>query len=482
MNKNSVTLVGAGCSKELLTLRGLEEIKKADVIIYDDLIDKDILLYRKKSCELVYVGKRLGKHSESQRTINELIINNTKEDKYVVRLKGGDSFVFGRGGEEVLALQSADIPYEVIPGVSSCIAVAEKMGIPVTHRGVSQSFTVVTGRTATEKDENYKALAELKGTIIFLMGLSKLREIAEKLIENGKSKDTLCSVLSCGYGEEERRFDGTLETIFEKAKSAKTPSIIVVGDVCGFDFSKTKLSSLSGASVTVTGTRRFTAKLSEKLGCLGASVTACPYLEIEEITDNIPKDLNDFKWLVFTSSNGVETFFEYAKREKMDFRSFCAKKFACIGKGSAQKLSSYGFNADLVPDEYTALSLGEKLVSAVKDEKILILRAQNGSPLLTEKLEENGKRFEDAHIYKTVADRKTAENISCESDYIVFASGSGVSVFFENAGRLGKAKPVCIGEFTADVLKNYTDRDFLISEKHTADDIIKIIINDLGRL
>ncbi|MGN1418845.1 MAG: uroporphyrinogen-III C-methyltransferase, partial [Acutalibacteraceae bacterium] len=196
MDKNTVTLVGAGCSKELLTLRGLEEIKKADVIVYDDLIDRDILLEAKKDCELIYVGKRLGKHSENQDQINKIIINKARENKYVVRLKGGDSFVFGRGGEEVQALLKENIPFEVVPGVSSCIAAAEKTGIPVTHRGVSQSFTVVTGHTASEKDENYQALAKLDGTLVFLMGLSNIGQIAKKLIENGKDKNTPCSVLS----------------------------------------------------------------------------------------------------------------------------------------------------------------------------------------------------------------------------------------------------------------------------------------------
>ncbi|MGN0468639.1 MAG: uroporphyrinogen-III C-methyltransferase [Acutalibacteraceae bacterium] len=482
MDKNTVTLVGAGCSKELLTLRGLEEIQKADVIVYDDLIDKDILLEAKKGCELIYVGKRLGKHSESQEKINEIIINKANENKYVVRLKGGDSFVFARGGEEVQTLLKENIPFEVIPGVSSCIAAAEKTGIPVTHRGVSQSFTVVTGHTASEKEENYQALAKLEGTLVFLMGLSNIGQIAKKLIENGKDKNTPCSVLSRVYTHDEKRIDGTLENIAQKAKDAKTPAIIVVGEVCTFDFSKTKKLPLSGVSVTVTGTKHFVLKLCKMLSEKGADTVSLPYLETQKRTQNIPENLESFDCFVFTSANGVEIFFESLIKNKIDFRMFANKKFACIGSGSAQKLASYGFSADILPDEYTALSLGKKLCRVLeKQKKILILRSENGSELLTNELKENGRSFADCHIYKisaNSANKSMIKNAETESDYIVFASGSSVEAFFENVAKTNAAKIVCIGQYTAETLKKYTDESFLVSKKHTAEDIIKTIEAD----
>ncbi|MCM1365180.1 MAG: uroporphyrinogen-III C-methyltransferase [Faecalibacterium sp.] len=469
-----VTLVGAGCGRGLITLKGLEKIKKADVIVYDDLIDDNLLTYAKQNCELVYVGKRIGKHSENQQRINDILIEKALDNKYVVRLKGGDSFVFGRGGEEILALKNENIPYELIPGVTSAVAVPEEFGIPVTHRGVAQSFTVVTGHTATETEEDYSALARLKGTLVFLMGLHNAANIQKKLIENGKNKNTPCAILSNGFSADGMRINCTLSELADAAEKAQTPAIIVIGKTAEYDFSKTISHELDGVSVMVTGTRQFVNKLSGRLYESGAQTVCCPYLEIEPIENAVPMNLDGYTWLVFTSANGVDIFFNHMKKQKIDYRSLSHLKFACIGKGSADRLGEYGFNADFIPSVYTAKVLGEQLGKVVKgSDKLLILRAENGSAELTEELDNADVSYDDIHTYRAVGN--IADDINCKSDYIVFASGSSVDLFFKSGGQLGNAVPVCIGEVTAKRLKKYTERKFLTAKEHSADGIIEMI-------
>lgn len=470
-----VTLVGAGTAKDLITVRGLEKIKNADVIVYDDLIDRELLDFRKSDCKLIYVGKRIGKHSENQQTINQILIEQAKKVKNVVRLKGGDSFVFGRGGEEIAALQKENITYEVVPAVTSAVAVPEFFGIPVTHRGVSQSFTVVTGHTATEKEESYEALAKLNGTLVFLMGLHNASYISQKLIESGKDKNTPCAILSQGFSGDGKRINCTLNCLPNAAEKAQTPAIIVVGEVSSFDFSGNEVLPLSSVSVTVTGTKHFVGKLRLALENAGARVKAYPYLEIIPFKAAIPQSFDEFGWIVFTSANGIEVFFEHLRKSKIDLRTLMHLKFACIGKGSADKLFQYGFIADYVPSKYTAEELGKGLAEiAGKEEKVLVLRAENGSSLLNDTLEKAGVNFEDVHIYSAVSDN--SEAINCETDYIVFASGSSVEAFFQSGGKLNNTTPVCIGDITAKKLSYYTERQFLTAKEHTAYGIISLLI------
>jgi uroporphyrinogen III methyltransferase/synthase len=472
----SVTLVGAGCGKDLITVKGLNAVKLADVIVYDDLIDNDLLKYADENAEIIYVGKRLGHHSEKQENINKILIDKANENKNVVRLKGGDSFVFGRGGEEILALQQANIDYDVIAGVTSSVAVPEGLGIPVTHRGIAQSFTVVTGHTATQTDENYEALAKLNGTLVFLMGLHNIDNICKKLIDNGKDKNTPASILSKGYDSEQSRIDGTLEDIATKSHLAKTPAIFVVGEVAKFDFRRTKTLPLDGVSITITGTKNFSLELSRQLTRQGAYVTTCPNLKIEAKTDNIPTDFSDYDTIVFTSSNGVKVFFDYMKSTRIDNRFLCNLKFACIGKGTAKTLEKYGFYADIIPVEYTARHLGKELtVYTNKNSNVLILRAENGSDDLTQELKKSNIQFKDIKIYDTIDIHK---KIDCYTDYITFASASGVRAFFDNGGTLNNSIPVCIGEITANELKKYSDLIPLVAKNHTADGIISLILED----
>lgn len=472
----NVILVGAGCGKDLITLKGLNAIKSADVIVYDDLIDDNLLNEAKPGAEVIYVGKRFGNHSKKQENINKILIQKTLEHKNVVRLKGGDSFVFGRGGEEILALQAENIPYDIIPGISSSIAVPENAGIPVTHRGIAQSFTVVTGHTAARTDENYEALAKLKGTLVFLMGLHNIENICKKLIENGKDKNTPAAVISKGFDKNEKRINGTLEDIADKAEYAETPAIFVVGKVAEFDFQKTTNLPLNNISVTVTGTKNFASALSEKLTAAGAFVNTCPNIDIVPEYSCIPEHFKDYTYLAFTSSNGVKIFFDYLNENKVDYRKISHLKFACIGSGSSHKLAEYGFIADFIPSEFTAKRLGKELSEILSaSDNILILRAEKGSEELTLEFNKAKVNYNDVRIYNTVV---YAKSISADTDYITFASASGVSAFFENGGKLNQSKPVCIGEITAMELKKHSSIIPLVAKTHTVEGIISLILED----
>lgn len=466
MQQGKVILVGSGCDGGLITLRGKEKIPFADVIVYDDLIDKSLLWLKKEDADLIYVGKREGRHSKKQEEINSILIDEAKKGKTVLRLKGGDSFVFGRGGEEIIALQRENIPFEVVPGVSSCIAVPESMGIPVTHRGMARSFTVVTAHSESGSGENYEALSRLKGTLVFLMGLSKASEISRRLIENGKDENTACSILFGKVGQTQR-LDTSLRYLSQAAEKAQPPAVIVVGEVCKMhlkDIPKT-------VSVTVTGTEGFTRKLKPLLEGKGFRVYALPFLKIYPIKENLNINISPFKYIVFTSTNGVKVFFENVF---IDRRFFANKKFACIGEGTANELRRYGFEADLIPCKFTAKELGKALSQAVKkNERVLILRAENGSRELNAELSEKGIDFLDLHIYKTVADTSFAQNEIPETDYTVFASQSGVRAFFDLGGDFG-GKAVCIGEITAKELKKHRE-DIIICKKHTAECIVQTI-------
>ena len=475
--KGRVTLVGAGPGRDLITVRGLERINHADVIVYDDLIDERILSEAPKECEKIYVGKRYGKHSSKQEEINKLLIEKCRAGKEVVRLKGGDSFVFGRGGEEALALMEEGLDWDYIPGVSSAIAVPGNMGIPVTHRGVARSFTVITGHTMDDSDEDYEALAKLKGTLVFLMGLNSISKITGKLMANGMDKDLPASILCKGFSQGELRIDGTLGTIADKAKEAQTPAILVIGHVAGMQLFRENTDPLSGTSVTVCGTNSFVHKVGSVLKREGASVFEIETIRIRETTADIPKDPGMFDWLVFTSSNGIRAFFDEMKRRAYDFRRLGTVKMACIGTGTAETLSGYGFYADFIPEKYTAKELGRGLSEAVSQgEKLLILRAENGSEELNKELDKAGIQYTDEKIYESipVSGSSDEKGTLVDTDYIVFGSAAGVRSFFENRSVAPDTKVICIGKITeAEALKH--TKVYKTAKTHTAYGILEIL-------
>lgn len=473
----SVTLLGAGCGKGLISTKGLAILQNTDVVVYDDLIDTDLLLETKENCELIYVGKRFENHSEKQETINETLAKKAREGKAVVRLKGGDGFVFGRGGEEMLALREQNIPVRIIPGISSAIAVPENLGIPVTHRGMAQSVTFITGHTTSEIHEDYEALAKLKGTLVFLMSLHNAENIAEELIKYGKDPMTPAAILCNGFRAKEKRINGILKDTAEMVQKAETPAIFLVGEVAGLDLTGTMYEPLKGTSVTVTGTRYFTDKLEKLLIEQGAYVEKIPGIEIYPDFSKIPENLDAYDWAAFTSANGIRCFFTYLKDKDIDLRKIAHLKFACIGSGTAQMLKNYGFTADFVPKEYTAEAFARELaVRMGAEERLLILRAENGSKLLNRELDRAGAAYEDCKIYQTRPFSQIIENQQKEdTDYVVFASALGAKAYLEKHDLSDSVKTVCIGEATAEVLGS---RSILLPKEHTAEAIVDVIMQD----
>lgn len=493
-NKGFVQLVGAGPGDELLiTRKGFQALKDCQVLIYDSLSSDAFLQYVPSDCEKLYVGKRCGHHSMKQEEINALLVEKGLEGKRVVRLKGGDPFVFGRGGEEVIALQENQIPFEVIPGVTSAIAAPAYAGIPVTHRGVSRSFHVITGHTASLDNplgDNFETYAKLEGTLIFLMGLNHLALIAEGLVSNGKSKDTPVALIENGTLPSQRNIVGTLANIVELAteKNVVSPAIIVVGGAAALTFKDQSDSRpLFNRKIAVTGTPSMVKKLSRRLEQEGASVYPCDYLEVVSegaLLDDCLENIEKYRWIMFTSSNSIRIFFDRMKQLRIDRRILSQLKFAVVGTGTGKELEQYGIYPDFMPACYTTKALAEEFSkTAAKDERILIPRAKKGSKELTEILDREHIPYDDIALYDVVPDTDKLDALSkaisaCE--YVTFESSSGVDGFFElkDAKEMIKnVTPVCIGNVTADTLKKRGVDKMLIGDDNTIEGIISSLIN-----
>lgn len=496
--KGKVYLVGAGCGDpELITWKGLNLLRKCDVVLYDDLVASKLLEETKQDCELIFVGKRYGKHSLPQNETNDLLIKKAKEGKTVVRLKGGDPFVFGRGGEEVLALQEENIPYEVVSGVTSSIAVPAAAGIPVTHRKTARSFHVITGHTAangeTTLTENLDTLAKLEGTLVFLMGLHHLEEICDGLLEGGKDAKTPAAVISKGTTPQQKVVRANLGELAEKVREAKleAPAVIVIGETAELNVKGTIPRPLYGVKIGVTGTKSITRKLRDRLEEMGAAVMEMDYSAIVPYRENpcLEKELqkiSDYPWAVFTSPNGVEIFFDYLKKLKFDVRKLANLQFAVIGTGTAAALERRGIYPAFLPETYDVESLAKGLCETVKqEENILILRAEQGSEILTEILDEAGMIYTDVKIYDIHVDedkRRFANEKAKGMDFITFASGSGVRGFMENGGSIpAGTKAVCIGSSTAKMLKKYGNYNKITAETFNVDGVVEAILQEVGK-
>lgn len=456
-NIGKVYLIGAGCGDwELITLKGLQRLTLCNCVVYDRLIPQKLLEYLPPNCERIYVGKQCGKHSKSQEEINAILVEKALQGYTVARLKGGDPFVFGRGGEEVLALQKHNIPYEVISGVSSSIAVPSSVGIPVTHRSVARSFHVITGHTADNSSEDYSTLARLKGTLVFLMALNRLQAICEGLISNGMDTTTPCAIVSQGTTAHAKCYKGTLSNILDYLPLANTPSIFIVGDVTKFDFNSTITYPLGGKVIAVTGTESFTHKLSSALSPLGAEVLTIPHLTLTPHYENIPQDLTPYTHLVFTSTNGVDSYFNYLRTNKIDIRTLGGIRIVTIGKSTAESLNKYGVYADLIPDTYTSSALAESIIThATPNDNYLILRASNGSNALTDALNTHSIRYTDIPIYSLGYNPTPLEIAPTNAiDYIVFGSSMGVREYFKHTTLSSNVQVVAIGEVCKSTLES----------------------------
>jgi uroporphyrinogen III methyltransferase/synthase len=468
-----VFIVGAGPGDyRLMTLRAVECIGKADVIVYDRLVSGRILSFAGPAAELVYVGKQPDAHPVPQERINEILVEKALEGRTVARVKGGDPFVFGRGGEEAEALRARGIPFEIVPGITSAIAVPAYAGIPVTHREFCSSLHIITGHERPGKDASaveYEVLAKTEGTLVFLMGVKNLPEITGRLREAGKDGKTPAAVIEKGTTAGQRAVTGTLEDIAMKVSEAQivSPAVTVIGKVAElrekigwFPYGK-----LAGKRVIVTRSREQAGELSKRIEELGGEVLEFPAVKMEktasfEEQDNVLRDMKRFQWLVFTSVNGVNAFFERWRELRLDIRSLCGVRLAAVGGATAGALEAMGLMADYVPEKYTAEELAKGLAERVpKGGRVLLARAEAAGGEMTDILQKAGIEYTDLAVYRTLRENTGGGEIlkaieEGGADFLTFTSSSTVTGFLEAIGKesipkLSGIKIVCIGPVTA---------------------------------
>lgn len=495
--KGKVYLVGAGPGDyKLLTLKGLECIRKADVIVYDRLANINYLKEAKKGCEFINVGKASSHHLLPQDQINRLIADKALEGKIVTRLKGGDPYVFGRGGEEGELLKAEGIEFEVVPGVTSAIGGLCYAGIPITHRDHASSFHVITGHLRKDGKENpeinWNALANMKGTLVFLMGVSNLKNISENLIKEGMSKDTPVAFVSWATRYNQRVVTATLEDAYEVAirEEVKPPTLIVVGTVVNLrdtlNFFEKK--PLFGKSIMVTRSRSQNSKLVERIMDLGGNPIEIPTIKIEKVQDNKEleneiKNLKDYTYLVLTSKNGVDIFFDKLDEMGLDCRSLANIKVCSIGAATSKAIIRRGIKPDIQPEKAVGESLYDELKDIVsKEDKILIPRAKNAREFLVKKLNEISNVTEVVTYESVMDDSKKEEAISAleegNLDYITFASSSTVTNFInligeENKDKLSNTKIISIGKITTKTILDNGLEVYKESEKASIESMIE---------
>ena len=495
-----VYFVGAGPGDEgLITVKGAEKLKSCDVVIYDRLACEGLLNYTKPGCKKIYAGKQAGRHYKKQEEINQILVDYALPGNVVVRLKGGDPFVFGRGTEEIEALEKYNIPYEVIPGVTSAIAVPECAGIPVTHRGVSRSFHVITGHTNTATgvpECNYKALAAAGGTLVFMMGLANIDEIAGSLIKEGMPADTPAAVISGGTTAGQKVLRSQLGRIAKEVKENNlfSPAVIIVGETASYNYNYNKnISSFyettyfSRKTAGIVATRVLREKIEEGLRISGTACVPVCDMEVEAVSaEGLIKELEDiekYNWIVFTSRNGVLLFFKALRNSHTDIRRLSGIKFAVIGNGTGQQLYKYGINADFVPSEYTSAVFAKELSRIIlPGETVLLPRAVQGSRELTDIFTKENILFKELKIYYVkghlMPGADYLEQLSC----IIFLSASGVREFArlvkENEKKLPEGiKFICIGEVTRKALEEEYGKDACIitAEGNNAEGVLNIV-------
>ncbi len=506
--KGVVSLVGAGPGDpSLITLAGLARIRRADVIVYDRLVDKQLLEYADPEAELIYVGKKpaedggSGAESPSQEAINRILVEKAQQGKWVVRLKGGDPFVFGRGGEEAEALARAGVPFEVVPGVTSAVAVPAYAGIPVTHRGVASSFAVVTGHEDAGKDGssiNWPQLATGVDTLVFLMGVKTLPELAAKLIEHGRPPETPAAVIQQGTTHEQRTVTGTLADIAEKAREAgiEPPAITVVGEVVRLrdTISWFENQPLFNKRVLVTRTPDQSDDLLRELEAAGAAPYLLPAIEIEETVDErevarVIKKLVEgrYDWIIFTSENAVSIFMSSLTLQGRDARTIGAARVAAVGPETAAALLLWGIRADVVPTEAIAEDLYESLAAAddLRGTTILFPRAEGARRLLVQRLKAAGAKVDELVLYRSVVPKEApAETLdllkSGRIDVVTFTSSSTVRNLVQMLGGdtelLRRPLIACIGPITAQTAEELGLRVDVVAKEHTAPGLVQAII------
>jgi uroporphyrinogen III methyltransferase/synthase len=505
MNKTgTVYLVGAGPGDAgLLTLRGAELLRRADVVIYDLLVNPELLRLAGNGCELISRGKR---QEVPQEDLNALMIAKAREGKCVVRLKAGDPYIFGRGGEEAEALAAAHIPFEVVPGVSSIFAVPNYAGIPLTHRDHTSNFTVFTGHEGDDKSGSaldFDQIARISGTKVILMGVTHLRELTQALLTRGMSPETPVAIVQWGTLARQKTIEGTLGTIEKLAvnQHITPPALTVIGDVVKL---RKKLNwfehrPLFGQRIVVTRARDQAAEFTSRLAELGADVLEIPCIKIGPPTQlsyiaDALLELNSYDWLVFTSPNGVTAFFEFFFKAFHDLRDIGGVRIAAVGPGTAAKLNELHLQVDLMPEEALAVKIAGTFAKfeSMDNLRICLLRAEVANPELPQALEALGAIVDDIPCYKTVAETEDATGDAAKlleggADWITFTSASTVEHFhgrFNLPALLKKfplTKLASIGPETSKAIQALGLEPTVEAKQHTIDGLVTALLKAAER-
>ena len=500
----SVHLVGAGPGDAgLLTLRGAELLRRADVVIYDLLVNPELLRLAPPTAELISRGRR---QDVSQAELNALMIAKARDGKCVVRLKGGDPYIFGRGAEEAEALAAAKILFEVVPGVSSIAAVPNYAGIPLTHRDHTSNFTVFTGHEGdgkTESSLDFDQIARISGTKVIMMGVTHLPELTRALLVRGMSAATPVAIIQRGTTAGQKSFVGTLGTIEKLVTKEKItpPAIIVIGEVVKL---REKLNwferrRLSGQRIVVTRAREQAGDFAHRLGELGAEVFEIPTIKISPPTNHAPVadamlELNSYDWLIFTSPNGVTAFFELFFKAFQDMRDIGGVRIAAVGPATAAKLRELHLQVDLMPDEAQAVKIAAQFekFETIENLKLCLLRAEVANPDLPQALEALGAIVDDIAVYKTEAETEdrngeAAELTKVGADWLTFTSGSTVEHFHArfNLPALVKKFPglrlASIGPETSKALAVLDLEPTIEAKQHTTEGLLAALLKAAKR-
>ncbi len=463
-----VTLVGAGPGDPgLLTVKGLRALEQAEVVVYDRLVSPAVLALIPPGARRIDVGKEASRHPVPQHQINRILLEEAQAGHNVVRLKGGDPFVFGRGGEELQALAQAGVDFAEVPGITSAIAAAAYGGIPVTHRDCASSLHIITGH-AKEGEElriDFEALVQAEGTLVFLMGVTALPVIVKGLLEAGMDPGTPAAMVERGTLPGQRRCGATLASLPDRAAEMgiHSPAIIIVGGVCALaeDLCWFQRLPLYGKRILVTRPADRAGTLSEKLRDLGADVVEFPCIRTEAVSpcpamEAALERLPEYEWLGFTSAAGVEAFWNCLRGMRKDARALGNVKLAVIGAATGRALEAHGLTADLVPEVYDAFHMGEALAKAAAG-RVLLLRAEEGSSDLTGALAAAGVAFDDISVYRTIYDNPHSAELREELeaggfDFVTFTSASTVKGFVSAVGGdadFSRFTGLCIGKQTA---------------------------------
>ncbi|MEX2461250.1 MAG: uroporphyrinogen-III C-methyltransferase [Paenibacillaceae bacterium] len=507
MNKGKVFLVGAGPGDpKLITIRGMEAIKKADVIVYDRLASPRLLMNAKPGTEKIFVGKLPDKHTLKQEEINQLLVDLALQGKIVIRLKGGDPCVFGRVGEEAELLAQHQIEFEIIPGITSAIGVPAYAGIPVTHRDYTSSFTIVTGHEYTNKtysDVNWDKLANSTGTLVFLMGVTNLANIRDELIRFGRSPDLPVALIRWGTWMEQETLTGTLETIVDQVHEAnfQSPAVIIVGEVVEL---RKKLAwfekkPLFGRRILVTRARNQASELVDAIDDLGGEALEFPVIQLQAPTKLATKEhlkhalskLPDYDWVVLTSVNGVEYFFRSLTENGIDIRSLSKARIAAVGPKTAEALRERGLVTEALPSKFQAEDLLESLLPDLKSgQNVLLPRADIARDYLPKKLKELGLHVTEVDVYENVVCTdhgvEVLELLRKQAVHVItFTSSSTVTHLFEALKHLGVIEPLellahidiaCIGPVTAQTAESMGLKVSYIAKEATVASLIQALI------